>query len=199
MSRKASRRGFIGTSLATVAAAPALVQAETSAAAPEATKAAVEKAVAECRAAALDERLAADAAYGKALVAKFGPTVVDTIRDVTIARAKGWLQAAKLERRDLEAVKKTLWANLGPRFEVRLVESTPTRLEYEVKKCPYAETMRKLGAAELGYAYNCAYDIGYCQGLNPAIRFTRTQTLMLGDPVCNHTSELPEATAEAAK
>lgn len=194
MSRRPSRRGFIGSTLATVAIAPcALAGTEPTPATPDATKAAIEKAVTECREASFDQRLEAEAAYGKALVARFGPGVVDTIRELTVARAKGWLEAAKLERRDLEAVKTQLWDNLGPRFEVRVVEDTPTRLAYEVRKCPYAEAMRRHGAAELGFAYSCAYDIGFCQGLNPAIRFTRTKTLMMGDSVCDHTYEMAQA------
>lgn len=190
MSKTAGRRGFIGTALASVAVAPAALAEEK---APDAIRAAVDKAVAECRDRSLGESTEANAAYGKALVARFGPGVVDTIRDLTISRAKGWLEAAKLERRDLEAVKTTLWNNLGPRFDVSVVEDTPTRLQYEVRKCPLAEAMRRHGAPEIGFAYHCAFDIGYCQGLNPAIRFTRTKTLMMGDAICNHTYELPAA------
>ena len=195
MSKKAGRRGFIGTALASVAVAPAALAEEKPA---DASKAAVDKAVAECRERSLAENTEANAAYGKALVARFGPGVVDTIRDFTIARAKGWLEAAKLERRDLEAVKTTLWNGLGPSFDVRVVEDSPNRLQYEVRKCPLAEAMRGHGAPEIGFAYHCAFDIGYCQGLNPAIRFTRTKTLMMGDAICNHTYELPTATAAAA-
>jgi hypothetical protein len=133
MSRRASRRGFIGSTLATVAVAPcALAGAETAPATPDATKVAVEKAVTECREASFEQRLEADAAYGKA------------------------------------------------------------------RKCPYAEAMRRHGAAELGFAYSCAYDIGFCQGLNPAIRFTRTKTLMMGDSICDHTYELPRSAATDA-
>jgi hypothetical protein len=202
MSKKASRRGFIGSSLAAVAVTPcALAGAETTPAATpgaDATQAAVEKAVTECRDAAFDQRMEADAAYGKALVARFGPGVVDTIRELTIARAKGWLEAAKLEKRDLEAVKTQLWSNIGPRFDVRVVADTKTHLQYEVRKCPYAEAMRRHGAAELGFAYSCAFDIGFCQGLNPAMRFTRTKTLMMGDPICDHTYDLPADGAAAS-
>jgi len=203
MSKTASRRGFIGSSLATVAVTPcALASAETTPAAtqeaPDAIKAAVEKAVTECREAAFDQRMEADAAYGKALVARFGPGVVDTIRELTIARAKGWLEAAKLEKRDLEAVKTQLWSNIGPRFDVRVVADAKTHLQYEVRKCPYADAMRRYGAAELGFAYSCAFDIGFCQGLNPAIRFTRTKTLMMGDPICDHTYDLAADGAAAS-
>ncbi len=195
MSKTASRRGFIGSALASVAVAPAALAEEK---APDAAKAAVDKAVAECRERSGGEQMEANAVYGKALVARFGPGVVDCIRDLTIARAKGWLESAKLERRDLEAVKTTLWNNLGPSFEVRVVEDTPTRLQYEVRKCPFAQAMRRHGAPEIGFAYHCAYDIGYCQGLNPAIRFTRTKTLMMGDSICDHTYELPAGGAAAS-
>jgi len=197
MSQTATRRGFIGATLASVAIAPAaLVHAET----PDATQAAVSKAVDDCRQAAEGQGMEEEAAYGKALVARFGPPVVDTIRDTTIARARQWLESAKLEKRDLDTVKARVWDRVGPRFETRLVSKTPTHLQYEVRKCPYAEAMRRLGAPELGFAYYCAFDIGFCQGLNPAIRFTRTKTLMMGDTICDHSYDLPQtAPADAAE
>ena len=46
--------------------------------------------------------------------------------------------------------------------------------------------MRGLHAAELGFAYYCAYDYGFCQGLNPALQFSRTKTLMQGADSCDH-------------
>ncbi len=187
MSERASRRGFIGATLVSVAVAPAALAPADE---PDATKAAVSKAVDECRHAAQAEQTEAQAAYGKALVAKFGSGVVDAIRDLTIARAKQRLESAQLEKRDLDTVKARLWDDLGPRFETRLVLKTPTRLQYEVRKCPYAEAMRRQDAAELGFAYYCAFDVGFCKGLNPAIRFTRTKTLMMGDSICDHTYEL---------
>ncbi len=195
MSHTASRRGFIGSTLASLAAAPAVLAETEAAETPtgDATKAAIAKAVAECRQAAEAGRMDGEAAYGKALVARFGPGVVDTIRDTTVARAKHWLESAKLEKRDLAAVKAQLWDRIGPPFEWSLLEETPAKLRFEVRKCPLAEAMRRHGAPELGFAYHCAFDIGFCEGLNPAIRFTRTKTLMMGDTVCDHTYELPQA------
>jgi len=52
--------------------------------------------------------------------------------------------------------------------------------------------MRRLHAADIGSAFYCAYDYGFCSGLNPHIVFSRTKTLMSGDDCCNHNYELTQ-------
>ncbi len=59
-----------------------------------------------------------------------------------------------------------------------------------MNRCFPAEAAAKHKMPELGYAFYCAWDEGFCQGLNPKIRFTRTKVLMNGDVCCNHTYEL---------
>jgi hypothetical protein len=129
----------------------------------------------------------------KKLVAKYGSGIVTDVEAHTIEQTRERMQAADLERRDLAAVKSLLWDDLGEGFTFRCVEDTPTRLAYEVTGCFLATEVARHDAARLGQAFYCAWDIGFCQGLNPRIRFTRTKTLMAGDPVCNHTYELPAA------
>jgi hypothetical protein len=53
--------------------------------------------------------------------------------------------------------------------------------------------MRRHDAAEIGYAFYCAWDDGFCRGLNPKMTFTRTRTLMRGDDGCDHTYTLEPA------
>jgi hypothetical protein len=55
-----------------------------------------------------------------------------------------------------------------------------------------AELAKKIGGEEIGFALTCAWDYGFCRGLNPEIKFTRTKTLMMGDDCCNHTYRLPK-------
>jgi predicted ArsR family transcriptional regulator len=181
-----TRRTFLATSLAGLAAT-ATAAADGPASAVEA---AVAKAVAECRSRADDRHMEGQVAYGKALVARFGEGVVAAIQETTATRARSSLQSATVAQRDLDAVKALLWDRLGERFQVQLVERTPRTLKFRVTRCPYAERMRQLDAAKLGFAYYCAYDIGFCEGLNPAIRFSRTKTLMMGDDCCDHSYTL---------
>jgi hypothetical protein len=69
-------------------------------------------------------------------------------------------------------------------------QQTPDFLKLRVTQCLFADAMRKHGAAKVGLAFYCAYDFGFCEGLNPKIDFARTKTLMEGDAFCDHAYEL---------
>ena len=117
---------------------------------------------------------------------RFGPGVLDVLAESVSERARDSLASADLKCRDLKAVMDLLWNQMDGSAEFEVVEQTPERLELRVTQCVYAEEMRKLGAPEIGLAAFCAYDEGFCQGLNPRIRFARTKTLMAGDDCCDH-------------
>jgi len=142
----------------------------------------------------VDEQLKAEMHYRAALFGKlidrFGRGVLDVVREHTIESTRERLETADLDRRDLDAVMEILWDQMveGTQFEVE--ERSDRVLRLRVTKCVFADEMRRLGATDIGDAFYCAYDFGFCEGLNPAIRFTRTKTLMNGDDCCNHTYEL---------
>jgi hypothetical protein len=123
---------------------------------------------------------------------KFGPGVLDEAGKLTAEGAESWMKSEKIprEERNLVQVKK-FFAGLPDSAEYTWVEDTPQRLQVRVTRCRWAEELRKDGNdGELGYSLACAFDPGYCAGLNPAIKFTRTKLLMKGDDHCNHTYEL---------
>jgi hypothetical protein len=126
----------------------------------------------------------------KRLVAKYGKALIAEVEANTVEQARTRFASADLEHRDLEGVKQYLWNHLGQGFDFETVEDTPTRLAFKVKRCFLAEAVAEHGAPELGHAFYCAWDEGFCQGLNPKIRFTRTKTLMAGQGCCDHTYEL---------
>jgi len=142
----------------------------------------------------VDEQLKAQmqhrAALFRRLVERYGPSVLELVREFTVETTRNRLEAAELERRDLDTVMEILWDQMveGTEFEVK--ERSNRALRLRVTKCLFADEMRRLGAADIGDAFYCAYDFGFCEGLNPSIRFTRTKTLMDGDDCCNHTYEL---------
>lgn len=68
------------------------------------------------------------------------------------------------------------------------------RLEFDVKRCRYAEMYRELGMADLGRLLSCNRDGAFCKGFNPAIRLTRTQTIMEGAACCDFRYEMAKVT-----
>jgi hypothetical protein len=59
------------------------------------------------------------------------------------------------------------------------------RLEFDVKRCRYAEMYLELGMPDLGRILSCNRDGAFCTGFNPAIQLTRTQTIMDGAACCD--------------
>jgi hypothetical protein len=199
MEARKQRRAFLTLALAG-AAAPLKAQESKSGVQGEACKAVADGAVAEWRRGARVRDIQDRAAYGQALVDRLGPEVVATIRDFTEAQAQKSFGAMKLDSRGLDAVKKLLWDTLDPRdFAVEVVEDAPTRLSYRVTRCHLADAWRSAKAQELGFAYSCAWDFGFCRGLNPGMKFTRTKTLMQGDDCCNHSYEVEPPGRQSAE
>jgi L-2-amino-thiazoline-4-carboxylic acid hydrolase len=66
----------------------------------------------------------------------------------------------------------------------RIVEE-PDRISYHYTRCMWAEIYRELGEPDLGLML-CAGDEPAVKSYNPGLAFRRTQTLMTGDPLCDH-------------
>jgi hypothetical protein len=84
-----------------------------------------------------------------------------------------------------------LWTHDGA-LEIEVLEASPTRFDFNVTRCRYAETYRELGLGEIGGILSCNRDGVFCQGYDPRIRLQRTQTLMAGAASCDFRYELVE-------
>jgi hypothetical protein len=73
----------------------------------------------------------------------------------------------------------------GGALEIDRLEQSPGRLEFDVKRCRYAEMYRALGIADLGASLSCVRDFALVEGFNPDIVLTRTQTIMEGAATCD--------------
>lgn len=73
----------------------------------------------------------------------------------------------------------------GGALDVEVLETTPTQVAFNVKRCKYAEMYRKNGLEEFGYILSCTRDFPLIEGFNPKIKFTRTQTIMEGADFCD--------------
>lgn len=122
---------------------------------------------------------------------KLGDDVVKITRQHTAGKIEKEYAEKAIEKRDLSAVKSQLWDGLPKdQFEFKKIQDSAERLEYRVTRCALADLLKDLNQPELAYALICAWDEGFCKGINPGITFTRTETLMQGNDCCNHTYEL---------
>jgi hypothetical protein len=72
--------------------------------------------------------------------------------------------------------------------------------DFDVKRCRYAEMYREMGLGDIGHLLSCNRDGAFCQGYDPAIKLTRTQTLMQGASHCDFRYRYePDKPAEPAE
>jgi hypothetical protein len=109
-----------------------------------------------------------------------------------LARRSGAELARELGEATLDAFAESLdrWKE-GGALEIDLLEQSADRLSFNVTRCRYAEMYRALGLADLGASLSCCRDFALIEGFNPAIRLSRTQTLMEGAPFCDFRFRAP--------
>lgn len=137
------------------------------------------------------QEFAARAQELAALEARFGPEVADTVLEVRAKSVEAeWSAIAKNHpRNDIQGLQETLWtwvAEAGFEFTHQRQGNT---VRMHVTKCPLADMARRIGRAEWGYRCYCCDDPSIVRGFNPAIKFSRTKTLMQGHDCCDHTYE----------
>lgn len=111
-----------------------------------------------------------------------------------LAREAGAAMAREFGEASLTAFAGCLdrWS-AGGALEIEVLESSPERLDFNVKRCRYAELYRALGLDDLGSSLSCQRDFALIEGFNPDIRLTRTQTIMEGAPHCDFRFRAGEA------
>lgn len=70
-------------------------------------------------------------------------------------------------------------------LRIEPVARDATRFDFNVTRCRYAEMYRSMGLAELGAVLSCNRDGAFCEGYDPRLKLTRTQTLMGGATHCD--------------
>ncbi len=87
---------------------------------------------------------------------------------------------------DLESFKAILplWTK-DDALTIEVIDDAPGVLDFNVKRCRYAETYRAMGLAEIGDILSCNRDGAFCEGYDPRITLTRTQTIMSGASHCD--------------
>ena len=91
-----------------------------------------------------------------------------------------------------------LWT-MEDALEIEVEERTDARFAFKVKRCRYAEMYRAMGLGDIGHLLSCNRDGTFCEGYDPRIKLTRTQTIMQGAPYCDFDYRFePDEPEEAA-
>jgi hypothetical protein len=94
---------------------------------------------------------------------------------------------------DLPAMQRVsgVWAG-GGSLEIKTIESTESKLDFNVTRCRYAEFYKELGLPELGYLFHCNRDFAMVEGFSSELKLERTQTVMQGASHCDFRFSLRE-------
>lgn len=77
-----------------------------------------------------------------------------------------------------------LW-RMGDALTTEVKEQTDTDYVFHVTRCRYAEMYREMGLGEIGHLLSCQRDGTFCEGYDPKLKLTRTQTIMQGASHCD--------------
>ncbi|MFC7475563.1 L-2-amino-thiazoline-4-carboxylic acid hydrolase [Dankookia sp. GCM10030260] len=77
-------------------------------------------------------------------------------------------------------------------LRIEPVARDATRFDFNVTRCRYAEMYREMGLEGLGAVLSCNRDGAFCEGYDPRLKLTRTQTLMGGATHCDFRYRMEE-------
>lgn len=130
-----------------------------------------------------------------ALADEFGRERVEKVVSETIvslAREQGAALSAEFGN-SLDSFLETLqfWMKDGA-MEIEILDQSDTRLDFDVKRCKYAELYAALGIKEFGAMLSCNRDYSLIEGFNPDASLRRDKTIMAGDSCCTFRYQFPE-------
>lgn len=70
-------------------------------------------------------------------------------------------------------------------LEIEPVYRDESHFDFNVTRCRYAEMYKKMGLGEIGGLLSCNRDGSFCEGYDPKLKMTRTQTIMEGATHCD--------------
>ena len=120
---------------------------------------------------------------------KLGEDVAGDILDTTIRRlavddGKRWAETYGPSIDSLKQVAEDVWAG-GGSLELRIIEQSANKLDFNVTRCAYAEFYQALGLADLGYRIQCNRDHAMVTGFDDKLELSRSQTIMQGATHCD--------------
>lgn len=107
---------------------------------------------------------------------------------IRMAKAAGaeWAKKAPGGKPTIQSFVDTLpaWTK-DDALRIEVLRQTETEFAFNVTRCRYAETYKAMGIGHLGAALSCNRDGTFCEGYDPRLKLTRTQTIMGGASHCD--------------
>ena len=87
-------------------------------------------------------------------------------------------------------------------LEIEPIHRDESHYDFNVTRCRYAEMYKSMGLGEIGGLLSCNRDGSFCEGYDPNLKMTRTQTIMEGASHCDfryryEASETPSPSGNA--
>ena len=73
----------------------------------------------------------------------------------------------------------------GGAYDFELLEQSAENFDFNIRRCAYAEMYHEMGLGHIGHLLSCQRDGALCEGYDPKIEMTRTQTVMQGASHCD--------------
>ncbi|MEM7267708.1 MAG: L-2-amino-thiazoline-4-carboxylic acid hydrolase [Pseudomonadota bacterium] len=108
--------------------------------------------------------------------------VANAVRRASIAQAEEMAEGVETSMESFQDIYE-LWTR-GGALEYEILDATETTFDFDVTRCRYAEMYREMGLGEIGHLLSCQRDGTFCEGYDPRIKMTRTQTIMQGADRC---------------
>jgi hypothetical protein len=122
------------------------------------------------------------ATHGKAAAQK---VVADAVRRSAIAQGRRFAEEANGQT-SLQGFADLLplW-QMDNALEIDVQHQDAERFDFNVTRCRYAEMYREMGLGDIGHLLSCNRDGTFCEGYDPKLKLTRTQTIMQGASHCD--------------
>ena len=116
---------------------------------------------------------------------------------VNIARQQGADMAQAMGNQDAKAFIDSLEAwTRGGALELEKLNETSEVVDFNVKRCRYAEMYQDLGIPELGAILSCGRDFAMIEGFAPEAKLKRGQTILSGASHCDFRYQFPSSESE---
>lgn len=112
-------------------------------------------------------------------------TIGDAVRAAAVAQARQMAAdvGGRTNMRTFVERQSAWTAEDALRFDV--LRQTDEVYDFNVTRCRYAEMYRQMGLGEIGHLLSCQRDGSFCEGYDPRLKLTRTQTIMQGASHCD--------------
>jgi hypothetical protein len=112
-------------------------------------------------------------------------TIGEAVRRSSVEQAQRFAAEAELGTSLDTFVEATKLWETDDELQIAVKERSETTYAFDVIRCRYAEMYKAMGLGEIGHLLSCQRDGTFCQGYDPKLKLTRTQTIMQGAACCD--------------